>query len=446
MFEKILVANRGEVGARVARTCRRIGADTVALCVPGEEEAVHTQACDAVAMLQEANGEDAYRRTENIVRAAVEAGCQAVHPGYGLLEGSVQLARDLEKRGIQWIGAAPELVVLVRDRAALRGAALEAGLRVLAGSSDALTDPAQIREEIAALGLPLVAKPAFALGEDETLTLLVDDESVDAWEASRKGDEEVAIVLERYVERPRHVEVIVVGDGTDIAVVGEVETSARKDHRRVISESPAPAIDSLHRADAARSAVWAGAYDLASYLGLRGVAAIQFLFDGMGRFHFVGMTLGLTPEHALVELCTGVDLVEVECQLALGESLPRSVVTSEPTGHAVQARIDAAVDPRDGRPFPGRTEEVRWPPAPTGKVRIETGIQAKSRVQVHHDALVASVSTFAPTRHEAVLMLDRIIAETRIGPLVTNLRLLRRALNLESFRALQIDEGTLDRT
>ena len=446
MFEKILVANRGEVGARVARTCRRIGADTVALCAPGEEEAVHTQACDAVAKLTEASGEDAYRRIENIVRAAVETGCQAVHPGYGLLEGSVQLARDLEKRGITWIGAAPELVVLARDRAALRGAALEAGLRVLAGSSDALTDPQQIREEISALGLPLVVKPAFALGEHETLTLLIDDEAVDAWEASRKGNEEVAIVLERYVERARHVEVIVVGDGTDIGVVGEVETSARKDHRRVISESPAPAIDSLHRADAARSAVWAGAYDLASYLGLRGVAAVQFLFDGMGRFHFVGLTLGLTPEHALVELCTGVDLVEVECQLALGESLPRSVVTSEPTGHAVQARIDAAMDPRDGRPFAGRCEEVRWPPAPTGKVRIETGIQARSRVHAHHDALVASVSTFAPTRHEAVLMLDRIIAETRIGPLVTNLRLLRRALNLESFRALQIDEGTLDRT
>jgi acetyl/propionyl-CoA carboxylase alpha subunit len=275
---------------------------------------------------------------------------------------------------------------------------------------------------------------------------LHDLDGVEAWIlAHARNPDREPVVLERHVERPRHVEVYVVGDGVDHVVVGDVESSVRKDHRRVIAESPAPAIDCLHRGAAVRSAVWAAALDLAGEVRLRGVAAVHFLFDAEGHFHFVGMRPGLAPEHALVEMCASVDLVEVECLLALGESLPKSATSAEPTGHAVQARVEAALDPRDGRPFPGRTDDVRWPPAPTGRVRIESSVQPGSRVTVHDDPLVASVATYAPTRHEAVLALDRVVAETRIAPLTTNLRLLRRALNHESFRALTVDEGFLDR-
>lgn len=446
MFERVLVANRGEIGARLARTLRRLGADTIAVCVPGEEESVHVQACDSHVLLPDLGGRDPYRDVASIVEAARSASCQAVHAGYGLFDRGPELARALEKAGIVHIGAAPELVVLARDRAALRVAALEAGLRVLTASAESLLDEEAIRADVAALGLPLVAKPAIGMHEPATLPVLGDAEDLDRWLGERAADPEAeAVVLERYVERPRHVEVYVVGDGTDFVVVGDVEASVRKDHRRVIAESPAPAIDCLHRGGAVRAAVWAAALDLARDLALRGIAAVHFLFDAQGHFHFVGLRPGLAPEHALVEMCTATDLVEVECLLALGEPLPKQATSAEPTGHAVQARVEAALDPRDGRPFAGRTEDVRWPPAPTGRVRIEASVQPGSRVAAHHDPLVASVTTYAPTRHEAVLTLDRIVAETRIAPLVTNLRLLRRALNHESFRALQVDEGFLDR-
>lgn len=444
MFERILIACRGEVGARIARTYRRIGADTIAACLPGEEEAVHTQACDEHVLLAPERGRDAYRDVNAIVTAAEAARCQAVHAGYGTFDDSPELARALETKGITFVGPRPELVVLARDRAGLREAAREAGMRVLGASVDAHRELDALHAELAQVGLPVVVKPAYGVSEPLALRVIQAAEDLDAWAKQRGADHE-PVVLESYVERPRHVEVFVVGDGTDAVVVGDVETSARKDHRRVLAESPAPAIDSLHRGDATRSAIWAAASDLANYLSLRGVASVQFLFDSYGRFHFVGMRPGLSPEHALVEMCASIDLVEIECQLALGESLPKEAIRAEPTGHAVQARIEAALDPRDGRPFSGRCDEVRWPPAPTGKVRIESGVQSGSRITPWHDPLVASVTTFAPTRHEAVLMLDRVIAETRIAPLTTSLRLLRRALNHESFRALQVDETLLDR-
>jgi len=228
-------------------------------------------------------------------------------------------------------------------------------------------------------------------------------------------------------------------------VLSDHECSVRKDHRRVIGEAPAPAIDALRNGESVRGAMWAAASQLAIHLGHRGTATVHFLLDARGQFYFAGFRPGLGPEHVLAEMRTGVDLVEAEVRLALGEPLPQGSFRTEPTGHAVQARLEAALDPRDQRPFPGRTEDVRWPPAPTGKSRIESAIQNGSKIAAEHDPLVATVTTFCPTRHEAVLLLDRMIAETRIAPLITNLRLVRRALNHESFRACQVDEGFLDR-
>lgn len=442
MFEKILVAGRGEIAARVARTCRRLGADTVATCADGEEESVHAQACDAIAKIGPSEN---HFRADVIVETAKIYGCQAIHPGYGFFDESLELPRRAEAAGIALIGPSAEMLVLHRDRLALREAAIEAGVRVLAASTAPASTMEEARAEAEGVGFPLVVKRAVGLSEPRALLVAEDEEQLAAHLAGLEL-EGASIVFERHIDRPRHVEVQVVADGKGhIGVLGDLETSARKDHRRVLGESPAPAIDALHGREEVRAAIWAAAFDLVAYSGFRGVGSVQFLIDARGAFYFVGFLPRLSPEHALVEMCANVDLVEVEVMLALGESVPDPVLRAEPTGHAVQARIDAAVNPADGRPFPGKADEVRWPPAPTGRVRIETGIHARSRIAADQDPMVATVTTYAPTRHEAVLTLDRIIAETRIGPLVTNLRLLRRALNHESFRACQYDEGFLDR-
>jgi acetyl/propionyl-CoA carboxylase alpha subunit len=450
MFEKVLIANRGEVAARVARTCRRIGADTVAVHVAGDEDAVHVQACDGFVRVGPSRErglpptQAAYADIESLLNAAKDSGCAALHPGYGIFDDDPRLARACEKAGIAFIGPTPEELVLFRDRVSMRGAAIDAGLRVLPGSERPIREIAQLHEDAEAVGFPFVIKSAFGIGEPEDSILIESPAELEAITPRIEWDQ--AHCIERHVDRSRHVEVQLVGDGAgNVVVLGDREVSVRKDQRRVLSESPSPAIDALRWGDAVRSAIWAAAIDLTLSLQFRGVGSAHFLLDARGSFYFLGFHPALQLEHAVHELCANVDLVETQVRLANGEPIPPAISQAEPTGHAVQARIEAAMNPQDKRPFGGRADDVRWPPAPTGKVRIETGIQPGSRVNPDHDPLVATITTYAPTRHEAVLMLDRIIAETRIAPLVTNLRLLRRALNHESFRASQYDEGFLDR-
>jgi acetyl/propionyl-CoA carboxylase alpha subunit len=411
----------------------------------GEEDALHVQACDSAVRIGPAAVRDSYGNVRALVDAAVATGCSALHPGYGLHDDDPTLARACERAGIALIGNPAEITVQMRDRISVRNAAFDSGLRVLPGSERPIREPDQLRADADLVGYPLVIKPAFGAGEPIDPVLIATAQDLEARIAKMEW-EGAAIYVERHVDRPRHVEVQLVGDGAgNAAVVGDREVSMRKDHRRVLAESPAPALDALHRGEAVRSAMWAAAMDVALSFGLRGLGSAHFVLDARGEFFFVGLHPVLQTEHALHELCANVDLVEAQVRLANGEELPREIANAAPTGHAVQARIEAAADPRDGRPFPGRTDDVRWPPAPTGKVRIETAIQPRSRVQADHDPIVATVTTYAPTRHEALLLSDRIVAETRIGPLVTNLRLLRRALNHESFRAAQYDEGFLDR-
>jgi acetyl/propionyl-CoA carboxylase alpha subunit len=445
MFDRILVAGRGEVAARIARTCRRIGAHTVAVHGDDEEDAVHVQACDASVRVGPPAVSESYRSVAAVIDAARRTGCVALHPGYGFFDDDPAPARVCERSGITYIGNAPETTVLLRDRIAVRNAARDAGLRVLPGSRRPIREADELRADAEQIGYPLVIKPAFGISEVPAMGRVSNPEELEGFIARTEWDG-TALDVEREIERPRHVEVQVVGDGTgDGIAVGDREVSVRKDERRLIAESPAPAVDALPNAPAIRSAIWAASVDFMGALGFRGVGAVHFLFDARGHFYFDSFHPVLQPEHVVNEACSNVDLVEVQVRLANGEAVPSSVRVAEPTGHAVQARIEAAIDPRTGQPFSGRVDELRWPPAPAGRVRIESGIQPGSRVQPDHDPLLASVTTYAPNRHEAILMLDRIIAETRIGPLVTNLRLLRRALNHESFRAAQVDEGFLHR-
>jgi acetyl/propionyl-CoA carboxylase alpha subunit len=441
MFERILIAGRGEASARVARTCQRIGADTVALAAPGDEEAVHVQACDEVVKIEDVS---VYRDPDRLVALALEHNCVAIHPAYGFFDSDPWLAARGAQKGVTVVGPSADRLALYRDRAAMRVAAVDAGLRVLAGADALVTDAADAMMAAREIGYPLVVKAGLGVGEPSTLEIAHTESEL--LSIVGNAEDPIAFALEAWVDRPRHVEIVLVSDGdSDVAVISDHECSVRKDHRRVIGESPAPAIDALRHGESVRGAMWAAASQLAIHLGHRGTATVQFLLDERGQFYFVAFRPGLGPEHVLAEMRTGVDLVEADVRLALGEPIPQGSFRTEPTGHAVQARLEAALDPRDQRPFPGRTDDVRWPPAPTGKSRIETAIQNGSKILSEHDPLVATITTFCPTRHEAVLLLDRMVAETRIAPLITNLRLVRRALNHESFRACQVDEGFLDR-
>lgn len=444
MFERILIANRGEVAVRVARTCRRLGIETVALHTEQEANALHVEACDEGVSL----GVDlaAYVDVECLVEAAVAAKVQAVHPGYGLARDEASFARALAEVGIAYVGPSGDTLEALADRIAVRDVAAQLGVRVLPGSERPVLEPNVALADVDRVGYPVVLKPVAGHGEPDDVPIAQDvvelNETLERFGAL---DQHGGVYLEPWIERARHVEVQLVVEGEDALVLGDREVSLRKGARRLVAESPARAVEQLYRAEAVRGAIWDASADVARALGCQGLATCHFILDADGIFYFLAVTPGLTLEHSTTEMCCGLDLVELAIRIAAGESMPDEAVRAEPTGCAFLARVDASTDPRTGQPFESRVDVARWPPAPQGKVRIETGVKIGSVVQPEHDPLTASVTTYAPTRHDALLMLDRILAEIHLSPVVTNVRLLRKALNHESVRAGQYDDGLVDR-
>ncbi len=440
----MLIAQRGEVAARVARTWRRIGIETVALATRAELAALHVEACDEVIDLGEDAG--AYADVARIATHARAAGVHAVHPGYGLERDEPALARALAEAQIAYVGPIADRLEALRDRLAVRAAAEGLGVRVLPASERPIVHANEALADVDRLEYPVVVKKVRGFGEPEGLPVANDvAELSDALEAIGPLEAAGGVYLERWVERARHVEVQLICAGDEAIVIGDREVSLRKGAQRVMAESPASALDQLHHAAAVRGAIWDASSEIALALGASGLASCHFLLDGDGTFYFSGITPGLSVEHSVHEMCTGLDLVEIAILIASKGAMPPEVHKSEASGCALLARVDAALDPRTDRPFESRVEAARWPPAPQGKVRIETGVKVGSVVLPSHDPLLASVTTYAPTRHDALLMLDRILAEIHLAPVVTNLRLLRKALNHESLRAGQYDEGFLER-
>jgi 3-methylcrotonyl-CoA carboxylase alpha subunit len=443
LYERILIANRGEGAARVARTCRRLGIETIGVHVEGEADEVHVEACDRSVSI--GSDPSAYRDVERIVAAARGTEVPAVHPGYGIERNEPLLARALEAEGITYVGPSGERLEAANDRLAVRAAASAAGVRMLPASEQPILEPNDALAHVDRVGYPVCVKSVRGAGGPSFPPVNDVAELSEALDALAPLDANGGAYLERWVERARHVEVQAIYDGTDPLVLGDRETSMRRGGRLLAAESPAPAPDQLHHGDAVRGAMWDATLEITGAVGAKGLSSCHFILDGDGAFYFTGYSAGLTAEHSTTEMCSGLDLVELSIRLAIGETMPPEAWKAEPTGCAFSARIDASTDPRSLRPFESRVDAARWPPAPQGKVRIETGVKVGSIVSPEHDPLLASVTTYAPTRHDALLMLDRILAEIHLGPVVTNLRLLRKALNHESLRAGQYDDGFLDR-
>lgn len=444
MFERILIANRGEVAARIARTCRRLGLETVGVRLESEAEAPHVEACDESVSI--GTDPSAYADVEAIIAAARSANVQAIHPGYGIERDAVALAEAAEAAGIAYVGPTGERLRVLSDRLAVRAAAAKLGVRVLPGSERPILEPNQALEDVDAIGYPVVIKPARGFGEPDVLPVAHDvaalSEALDGLGPTLAAS---GAYVEPWVERARHVEVQLVVNGREAIVLGDRDVSLRKGGRRMLAESPATALEQLHHRDAVRGALWDASTEIAVALGCTGLASCQYLLDGDGTFYFVGMMPGLTVEHTTTEMCCNLDLVELSLTLASGEPIPPEAWRAEPTGCAFLARVDAALDPRSGRPFESRADVTRWPPAPQGKVRIETGVKAGTPISPAYDPMIASVTTYATTRHDALLMLDRILAEITLAPVVTNLRLVRKTLNHESVRAGQYDDDFVER-
>jgi acetyl/propionyl-CoA carboxylase alpha subunit len=449
MFKKVLIANRGEVAARVARTCKRLGMEVVAVYSDIDQDAVHCHACDEALRLGPADPHESYLNIAAILAAADASGADAIHPGYGMLSESPAFARAVREAGITFVGPVPETMERLLDRMQTRALAIAAGVRVLPGAEAPAEDADHARSQAAELGYPVVVKPVRA-GGGIGPTIVEHEQELEAAVARTReratqvfGD--ARVYLECALDRPRHVEVQVVADESgEVVALGDRECSIQRNSYRLLDEAPAPSFMGTERAERTRDGVWDSAIRVAKEAGLTGVGTVEFLLDTQGEAYFLEVRPRLQVAHGITEMCTGVDLVEAQLVVAAGKPLPEEVCRAIPSGHAIEVRICIELGVRGVQSLPSEMHEMRWPNASPGRLRIEASVQPGSKVTTLYDSMLAKVISYAPARHAALLLLDRVLAESVLSPIPTNAAFLRRILGHESFRAGQYDTTFVD--
>jgi acetyl/propionyl-CoA carboxylase alpha subunit len=449
MFKKLLIANRGEVAARVARTAKRLGMETIAVYSEVERDAVHCHACDEAVLIGPAALSESYANVEAVMRAAVACGADAIHPGYGLLSESDVLARAAQAANIAFIGPPPELIARMLNRLEARKLAIAAGVRVLPGTDDEVKGVADARERAKELEYPVVVKPVRAGRKALPISVHHEDDLEEALNTVVEEAERVygdgRVYLERAARRPRLVEVQILADNHgDVIAVGERECSVQRGSLRLVDESPAPALSGSGHGDRMREAIWDAAVRIGKEAEYRGAGSVEFLLDENREPYFLELRPRLSVAHGITEMCTGIDLVEAQLLVAAGSPVPEEVARAMPSGHALEVRLWAEHINRGFAPATGDVTDVRWPNASPGRMRIESTVQPGSRVTSDYDPDLAKIITHAPTRHAALLMMDRVLAECAVTPLPTNAAFLRRILGHEAFRAGQYDVSLVE--
>ncbi|MFD5250374.1 biotin carboxylase N-terminal domain-containing protein [Amycolatopsis sp. NPDC058340] len=439
MIQKLLVANRGEIARRVFRTCRDAGIGTVAVFSDADAGAPHTAEADVAVRLPGNAPADTYLRAELLIKAAVETGADAIHPGYGFLSENAAFARAVIDAGLTWVGPPPEAIESMGSKVESKRMMAEAGVPILSE-----LDPAEVTEA----DLPLLVKASAggggrgmrvvrALGE---LAEAVEGASAEA--ASAFGDP--TVFCERYLETGRHIEVQVLADthGT-VWAVGERECSIQRRHQKVVEEAPSPFVD-----EAMREALFDAARKAAQAIDYVGAGTVEFLAGPDGRFYFLEMNTRLQVEHPVTEATTGLDLVSLQLRIAEGEHLP--IDEPETTGHAIEVRLYAE-DPAAGwQPQSGTLHRFELPAAQREfevgpGVRLDSGFVSGQAVGVHYDPMLAKVIAFAPDRRSAARALAGALAGAEIHGVVTNRDLLVNVLRHEAFLAGETDTAFFDR-
>jgi acetyl/propionyl-CoA carboxylase alpha subunit len=449
MFKKVLIANRAEVASRIARTCKRLGSETVAIYSDPDRDAVHCHACDEAVRIGPAPLEQSYLDVQAILRAADETGADAIHPGYGMLSESPAFARAVRAAGITFIGPDADVMTKLLDRFETRTFAISAGVRIIESSESAILDVEQAKQAADEIGYPVVLKsacrgagvtPGWAWDEAE-----LEQVCTSALEFLRSRSLDQRLYLERGLERARHVEVQVLADEQgDVLAVGERECSAQRNGKHLVDEAPAPAFIGSERAERTRDAICDSACRIVKEAGAIGATAVEFLLDTAGEPYLLAVRPRLQIAHGATEVCSNIDIVEGQLVIADGQPIPSEIKRAIPSGHAFEVRLTAEQVNRNFAPSSGEVQEVRWPNASPGRLRIEASVQPGSRVTADYDPTLAKVITYAPTRHAALLLMDRVLAECAIHPLATNASFLRRILNDETFRAGHYDTSFVD--
>ncbi len=420
MFKRILIANRGEIACRVARTCARLGVDYVAVYSDADAGAAHLQGAVQAVCIGAAPATSSYLNAARIVQAALDTGCEAVHPGYGFLSENADFARAVEAAGLVFIGPRAETIDALGDKGRAKQLMRDAGVPVVPGSAEATEDPARLAALAAQVGYPVLLKPSAGGGGKGMQVVQSPAELPAAIEAgvrlARSSFGDGRLLAERYVERPRHIEVQVFGDRHgNVVHAHERECSLQRRHQKVVEEAPATMIG-----DATRAALLASAVDGAKAVGYVNAGTFEFIVGENGDYFFLEVNTRLQVEHPVSEEITGLDFVEWQLRIAAGEALPRTQAGIARNGHAIEARVYAEDPAQNFRPAPGRALSMRWPQG----VRIETALRDGGEITPYYDPMVAKVVVHAPDRAAALDAMAAALQGCAVMGLTTNLGLL----------------------
>ena len=450
MFDTVLVANRGEIAVRVIRTLRRLGVRSVAVYSDADATARHVREADTAVRIGPAAASESYLSIERLLAAAERTGAQAVHPGYGFLAENAAFARAVTDAGLAFIGPTAEAIELMGDKIRAKETVRAAGVPVVPGSSGSGLSDDQLIDAARQVGVPVLLKPS-AGGGGKGMRLVRDpelfaEEIAAARREARSSFGDDTLLVERWIDRPRHIEIQVLADGHgNVVHLGERECSLQRRHQKIIEEAPSPFLD-----EDTRAAMGAAAVEAARSCGYRGAGTVEFIVAGTdaSAYFFMEMNTRLQVEHPVTELVCGVDLVEWQLRVAAGERLPWKQRDITLTGHAVEARICAETARPSGTrvdflPSAGTVALLR---EPSGEgVRVDSGLSEGSEVGTTYDPMLAKVIAYAPDRASALRRLRGALAHTTVLGVDTNTGFLRALLDHPAVRSGELDTGLVDR-
>jgi 3-methylcrotonyl-CoA carboxylase alpha subunit len=441
MFRRILIANRGEIACRVIRTARRFAIETVAVYSDADAGALHVASADRAVHIGAAAPGASYLDIDAIIAAAKATGAEAIHPGYGFLSENAAFAEACAKAGIVFIGPPAAAIRAMGSKSAAKALMEKAGVPVVPGYHGAKQDPAFLAAEAGRIGFPVLIK-AVAGGGGKGMRRV--DEAADFAEALAGAKREAegafkddAVLIEKYVERPRHVEIQVFGDSHGGGVyLFERDCSVQRRHQKVLEEAPAPGLAAETRRKMGEAAVAA-----AKAIGYTGAGTVEFIYGG-GKFFFMEMNTRLQVEHPVTELVTGLDLVEWQLRVAAGEKLPLRQDEIRLRGHAVEARLYAEDPAKDFLPATGRLAYLALPASdPAGPMRVDTGVRQGDAVSIHYDPMIAKLVAWGEDRGAALRRMAAMLEATRVAGLATNRDFLHAVVTHPNFAKGDVHTG-----
>jgi len=440
VFRKILIANRGEIACRIARTCQRLGVAVSGVHSVADRSALHVRTIGESVEIGGAAASESYLRMDAVIEAAKATGAEAIHPGFGFLAENAAFARAVEAAGMVFIGPAPETIERLGDKASAKQEATAAGVPTVPGSQVPSEDAAEIERIVRRLKLPVMLKAAAGGGGKGMRAISsfdgLRDEIESAKREARNAFGHGGLIVEKLVERGRHIEVQIAGDGKGHVVhLFERECSLQRRHQKLIEEAPAANLP-----DVLRDRILADAVRLGERLHYRGVGTVEFIVSGSD-YYFLEVNPRLQVEHPVTEMITGIDIVETMLRIASGEGLRFTQDEVSTSGHAVEARICAEDPDNNFMPSTGHLPYVSFPAA---DIRVETGIESGSEVTPYYDSMLAKLIAYADTRDEALDKLSRALDETSIFGIVTNQDFLKRLIALPATRKATFHTRLID--